>query len=57
MGSVRGSNVKGRLTLDIGNLLNASTAQLQNNTYGGSWLKPVAILQPRVFKPGLLIEF
>ena len=50
-------SLRARLTVDIGNLLNASAVQAQNNTYGGSWQKPTYLLVGRVISPGLLIEF
>jgi hypothetical protein len=50
-------SLRGRLTVDIGNLLNANAVQAQNNTYGASWQKPTYLLVGRLISPGLLIEF
>src|SRR5204863_824988 len=50
-------SVRARLTVDLGNLLNASAVQAQNNTYGLSWQKPTYLLIGRLISPGLLIEF
>jgi hypothetical protein len=50
-------SLRARLTVDIGNLLNASAVQAQNNTYGASWQKPTYLLVGRIISPGLLIEF
>jgi len=43
--------------LDIGNVLNASTVLLQNNTYGPIWLRPAFIMPGRLFKPSVQIDF
>jgi hypothetical protein len=49
-------SLRGRLTLDLGNLLNANAVQAQNNTYGASWQKPTYLLVGRILTPGVLIE-
>jgi hypothetical protein len=50
-------SLRGRLSLDIGNLMNVSTVLVQNNTYGTSWLRPENTLPGRIIKPGFQIEF
>jgi hypothetical protein len=49
--------VRFRGLLDIGNVLNASTVLLQNNTYGPNWLRPAFIIPGRLFKPSVQIDF
>jgi hypothetical protein len=50
-------NLRARLSLDIGNLLNTNTVLVHNNTYGTSWLRPDNTLPGRIFKPGFQLEF
>ncbi len=47
-----------RLIADMGNLLNASTVLLQNNTYSTTgWLRPTYIMPGRLFKPTVEMTF
>lgn len=55
--SIRYRRIRGRLTLDLANILNANAVLVQNNTYGANWLRPVFNLQARLIKPGIQIEF
>lgn len=48
---------RGRLAVDMANLLNGNAIQRQNNTYGSSWQRPTYILEGRVIKPGFTLEF
>jgi len=43
--------------IDIYNLLNGSAVITQNNTYGSAWLRPTQILQARLVKFGVQIDF
>jgi hypothetical protein len=43
--------------LDVGNVLNASTVLLQNNTYGNNWLRPSFIIPGRLLKPSVQVDF
>jgi hypothetical protein len=49
--------LRGRVTLDVGNLMNASMVTVHSNTYGANWLRPSNIFPGRVVKPGFQIEF
>jgi hypothetical protein len=51
----RGIRIRG--LLDIGNLLNASTVLLQNNTYGPNWQQPTFIMPGRLIKPAVQVDF
>ena len=55
--SIRYRRMRGRLTLDLANILNANAVLVQNNTYGANWLRPAFSLQARLIKPGIQIEF
>jgi outer membrane receptor protein involved in Fe transport len=44
-------------SLDIFNLLNSSAILAQNNTYGTAWQSPTQILQGRLLKLGVQLEF
>ena len=44
-------------SVDVFNLLNSSAILSQNNTYGTSWLSPTQILQGRLIKFGMQLEF
>ena len=52
---VRGVRVQGML--DIYNVLNASPILAINTTYGPSWLNPTSILDARLFKVGMQLDF
>jgi hypothetical protein len=45
------------LMFDIYNVLNASTVLSVNNTYGPTWLRPLTLLAPRLFKFGAEFNF
>jgi hypothetical protein len=45
------------VAVDLANLLNGNAIQRSNNAYGTSWLRPTYILEGRVIKPGLTLEF
>lgn len=49
--------IRARVMLDVGNLTNANPVLLQNNTYGGNWLRPTYILPGRIVKPSIDIRF
>lgn len=55
--SFRHRGVRIRGMLDVGNLLNASTVLIQNNTYGANWLRPSFILPGRILKPAVQVDF
>ena len=55
--TVKAGGTRVRAILDVGNLLNASTVLLQNNTYGNNWLRPSYIMPGRLFKPTVEITF
>ena len=42
---------------DIYNVFNASTVLSVNNTYGPTWLRPLTLLAPRLFKFGAEFNF
>ena len=42
---------------DIYNLLNASPILQINTTYGPDWAKPTAVLDARLFKFGVQVDF
>ncbi len=44
-------------TLDIYNITNTSAVLTQNNTYGPSWRTPTQILQGRLMKVGMQMDF
>jgi hypothetical protein len=44
-------------TIDVYNLLNASSILALNTRYGASWLRPTAILPARFVKFGVQLEF
>ena len=44
-------------SVDIFNLLNSSGILAQNNTYGAAWQSPTQILQGRLIKLGMQLEF
>jgi len=44
-------------SMDVFNLLNSSAILSQNNTYGTAWLSPTQILQGRLIKFGMQLEF
>jgi hypothetical protein len=46
-----------RAMFDIYNVLNASTILSVNNTYGPTWLRPLTLLAPRLFKFGAEFTF
>lgn len=52
---LRGVRVQGML--DIYNVLNASPILAINTTYGPSWLNPTSILDARLFKVGMQLDF
>ena len=43
--------------VDAHNMLNGSAVITQNNTYGTAWLRPTQILQARLFKFGVQMDF
>jgi hypothetical protein len=43
--------------VDIYNLFNSSTVLAQVNQYGASWRTPTSILDARIFKVGIQINF
>jgi len=49
--------VRGRVMVDLANVLNANATLAQNTTYGTSWLRPTFTLPGRLIKPGLQIDF
>lgn len=49
--------IKVRAMLDVANLTNSSPVLLQNNTFGGNWLRPTYILPGRIVKPSIEIRF
>lgn len=51
--------LRSRLALDVFNALNSSTVLAYNNVFvpDGSWLQPMSILTPRLFKISLEIDF
>jgi hypothetical protein len=51
------SNGRVRAMFDIYNVLNASTVLQVNNTYGPTWLQPLNLLAPRLFKFGAEFNF
>jgi hypothetical protein len=51
----RGIRIRG--ILDLGNVLNASTILLQNNTYGPNWQRPTFIMPGRLIKPAVQVDF
>jgi hypothetical protein len=55
--SFRLQGMRIRAMLDVGNLTNASTVLLQNNTYGANWQRPTYILPGRIFKPSVEVTF
>jgi hypothetical protein len=55
--AVTTGGVRLRAILDVGNLPNASTVLLQNNTYGNNWLRPSYIMPGRLFKPSIEMTF
>jgi hypothetical protein len=55
--AVSTGGVQLRAILDVGNLLNASTVLLQNNTFGNNWLRPSYIMPGRLFKPSVELTF
>lgn len=55
--AIKTGSVRIRAILDIGNLFNASSVLLQNNTYGNNWLRPAYIMPGRLFKPTVEITF
>jgi hypothetical protein len=57
MKSFRFRGARGRLTLDLANVLNANATLAHNTTYGTSWLRPTFTLPGRLIKPGLQIDF
>jgi hypothetical protein len=46
-----------RGSVDIFNLLNSSGILAVNNTYGAAWQSPTQILQGRLIKLGMQLEF
>ena len=52
---VGGTRIEG--LFDIYNAFNASSILSQNGTYGGSWLKPVQVLDGRIVKFGAQLTF
>jgi hypothetical protein len=44
-------------SMDVFNLLNSSAILSQNNTYGAAWQSPTQILQGRLIKFGMQLEF
>lgn len=52
---LRGTRI--RAIMDMGNVFNASTVLLQNNTYGTNWLRPSYIIPGRLFKPTVEVSF
>jgi hypothetical protein len=44
-------------TFDMYNLLNSSAILAQNNTFGSAWRTPTLILQGRLIKLGVQIDF
>lgn len=53
----RPGGVRARFTLDLANVLNGAAVITHNTTYGSSWLRPTYVLQGRIIKPGLQLEF
>jgi hypothetical protein len=51
------SNGRVKAMFDIYNVLNASTVLQVNNTYGPTWLQPLNLLAPRLFKFGAEVNF
>jgi hypothetical protein len=51
------AGVRVRGTVDVYNLLNASTALSVNNTYGPQWQRPVVVLPGRFVKVGVQLDF
>ena len=52
---VRGLHIQGMF--DVYNLLNGSAILATNQTYGPSWLTPTSILDARLFKFGVQVDF
>ena len=50
-----GRRVQGMI--DLYNLFNGSAVISQNNTYGSAWLRPTQILQARLLKFGVQVDF
>jgi hypothetical protein len=57
MKSVRVRQARIRAMLDLYNLFNASTVLSHNNVYGPTWLRPFDILQGRLVKFGVQMDF
>jgi len=53
----RFSNVRIQGTLDIYNLFNRSTVLAQVNQYGSTWRTPTSVLDARIFKVGVQMNF
>ena len=47
------------MALDIYNMLNSSAVLAYNNSYvpGGTWLQPLSVLTPRLFKLTAQVDF
>ena len=43
--------------VDLYNLLNGNAVITQNNTFGTAWQRPTLILQPRLLKFGVQLDF
>jgi hypothetical protein len=46
-----------QVTASAYNLLNTSAAMVINTTYGTTWLQPTTVLQGRLFKLGMQLDY
>jgi hypothetical protein len=51
----QGRRIQGMV--DLYNLLNGAAVITQNNTFGSAWLRPTQILQARLLKFGVQLDF
>ena len=52
-----GSSMRLQANVDLYNLLNASPVLALNNTFGAAWQRPLQILQGRLVKFGVQVDF
>ena len=52
-----GGGARVQANVDLYNLFNASPTLALNNTYGSAWQRPLQILQGRLLKFGVQLDF
>jgi hypothetical protein len=55
--ALRKGRVRGRVILDVANVLNGSPVLVQQNAYGQNWLRPSFVMPGRLFKPTVQFDF